>query len=222
VDKSQIATKFKVKDDAPSLTARIASARAYRIIDGRGTYTLTEQGKRYFIPESESDKNSSLLFFLGSPSVFNKFIARYDGNKMPQSSFLLNVFSSQFGVRKSWAQRVASIFESAAELAGAVDAHGFLRYQASLKGVNVRPSHHAGQKAAEEGSPAATESPVFNNLLPPERAVKIEGGANVWVYGHEDKSVRLETPKEFPFEMWEVLSNYVQHVIKPTKKEKTK
>lgn len=213
VHKSQIAAHIKLSETSSTFDARMGTARSFGVITGRGEYTLTESAQRYFSPMSEADRKEALLSFLLSPPAFAKLVNKYDGTKIPTGDYLANVFASQFGVGKSWASRVANIFAKTAEMAGVLDSHGFLRYEATLRGLKTtQPLHTIGKPVMEEGAASIQDSQL--PIESPSHPSKIKEGTTVWAY----KSVRLETPETLTIGLWEKLRQYVE-ILKPDDQE---
>ena len=64
---------------------------SYGIIEGLGSYVLTELGKMNFYPVSEQDVNLAKLRMLSTPSVFSKLVKRSDGEKLPSTAIVKGI-----------------------------------------------------------------------------------------------------------------------------------
>jgi len=135
VPKSLLASTLKENEKAQSFTFKIAATKCFNLIEGRSAYTLTENAKRYFFPTSDTDKIEASLSFLQSPSGFAEIIKRFDGQKIPESQMLANIFHTQLRVPESWAVRAASFFIRSAQAVGVIDEQGFLRFNAAKHGA---------------------------------------------------------------------------------------
>jgi hypothetical protein len=218
VAKSVLAKHFGVSQSTPSFFQKLGGARAYGIIDGRGAYSLTEQGRRYFYPTNESDKIQAGLSFLAKPAPFLVLLKRFDGEKLPAVPMLGNILHQEAGIVESWKDRLASIFVRSAHFLGIIDSGGFLRHDASVQSISrssledvprretdVIPAHAAGEQQNE------SEGIVRFPRKPPPAAP----GNTAWTFPFRGTYIRLETPEEMTNELWEKLNAYVQ-ILKPT------
>src|SRR5438552_704505 len=119
VPKSVIASQLGSSDTSGAFLQRLGSARSFGLIEGRGSYRLTDQAKRYFYPANDRERQRAQLVFLASPTVFNEIIKRFDGSRLPASSMLANILHREFAVSDSWKERVAASFIKAAQTVGA-------------------------------------------------------------------------------------------------------
>jgi hypothetical protein len=214
VHRSQIAAGLHLEEDSSTFSPKLSSARSFGIITGRGEYMLTESGRKLYEPHSETDRRIALLNFLASPLAFSKFIEKYDGSKIPTGTFLANIFQ-QLGVGKSWAPRVATIFTKAAELAGALDSQGFLRYTASVKNTGMAASMPTPMETSAPSKPNDVATTITNDAQNFQPS-KPHTGANVWVFNASGMWVKVETSQDISLELWDRLNKYVQ-IIKPEK-----
>src|SRR5437867_265173 len=64
VQKAVIASQLRTSHTSGAFLQRLASARSYGMIDGRGSYRLSEAGISYFLPTEQGDSKRALLSFL--------------------------------------------------------------------------------------------------------------------------------------------------------------
>ncbi|HWE97925.1 MAG TPA: hypothetical protein VG269_28500 [Tepidisphaeraceae bacterium] len=216
IKKSVLAHSFGVSDKSPSLIQNIASAKAFGLIHGRGSFRLTETAQKYFFPTSEGERQRAILHAIKTPLIFESLIDRFDGQKVPDAATLVNILHRDYHVTVSWQRRVAALFISTIREAKIVDASGILRYQSSL--------HTAGNGILGGMSSPTTSSsptPVPADRLPPayESLVAMEpvkAGVAGWTY----RGIRVEVPENLTFELWKKLIDYV-NVLKPDEKSTT-
>jgi len=202
VPKSIIASHLGSSENSGAFLQRLGSAKSFGLIEGRGSYRLTEEAKRYFYPASEDDRRRAQLAFLASPPVFNEIIKRFDGDKLPAPTMLANILHREYGVSSSWKDRVASSFVKAAQVVGAVDGQNYLRYGASLHNVESPLPQSNFTDARASAADAARSRP---STVP---------GGNSWLFQQEGQFVRVESSAELSPALWQKLNAYVQ-VLKP-------
>lgn len=227
ISKSLLAQQLGMRG---TLAQLLGAAKAFQIIEGRGEYSLTEAGKRYFLPETESDKKLASLEFLAGPTAYKMLLDRFDGDRLPQTASLRNILARHGGVPTSWVNRVASIFITAVSELGLVDAQGFLRYKATKSRASqskpeepehLRPQSPSGQTIYPDGIPTEERigTPALNlhNQLNFRHSIDAEKkgpAGNVWIFSEEGGTVRLETPNPLPSALWKRLKQYVD-VLEP-------
>jgi hypothetical protein len=204
VQKAIIASHLQTSHTSGAFLQRLASARSYRMIAGRGSYRLTPTGVSYFLPASDSDSKRALLSFLASPPTFAEIIKRFDGTRLPSVEMLGNVLHREMGVSDSWKSRVASFFIKAAQAAGVVDSQGFLRYRAALQTMESEPQNHSIEAAQESES-------GFQMMASPPSHRPVSDGMDALVFSVGAQTVRLETPKgDLSRPLWEKLNKFVK------------
>ncbi len=205
VPKSVLAQHLRLAESSASFAQRVGATKTFKLIEGHGSYFLTETAKRYFYPTEENQKFSALLEILSAPHAFNVIIRKFDGDKLPKTEMLGNILHKEGGVPISWKDRIASFFVKSAENVGVIDSQGFLRIKAS--GHFFPAISAANQK---EGA----------SVVPPKReAVEVavssgDGLSDVWDFSYKGKSVHLVTPAEIEKPLWEKLNAYIQ-LLKP-------
>jgi hypothetical protein len=162
VPKSLLASRLKEDEKSQGLTFRIGAAKCFGLIEGRSAYTLTPNAQRYFYPTTDQDKVEAQLSFLAAPSAFSEIIKRYDGSELPKPELLANIFHRQLRVPESWSTRTASYFTRAAQLVGALDEKGFLRF-----GAAKHESVQVGVVGVSPPGPFTAEAAI---LTPPQAA----------------------------------------------------
>jgi hypothetical protein len=217
VSKALLAKHLHYAETGPSFVQRIASAKSFGMIDGWGTYSLTEHGKRFFYPTNDSDKKMALLYFLSYPAVFKALIQRFDGEKLPNNELIGNILHQNPSIPASWKDRLASMFVRSAQHAQIIDANGFLRFSDVMQGEPVLPE----QQPSVEAAPAAQS---YSIKVTPQGQPQGQSvpGTTVWAFRHSSGQfsnvIRLETPENMSKELWEKLDAYVQ-ILKPSQNE---
>jgi hypothetical protein len=209
VSRSLLASHLKVDENSADFSQKIASTKTYGLIDGRGTFKLTELSMGYFFPTTnpEREKKIALLQAAAQPGAFAALLQRYDGSKPPSQELMGNVLSQQMGIPESWKMRVATFFIKSMEASGALGADGFLRHAAELEkarrgGGDLQFTPASGQ--AGGGTPPPPPPPRQDEPDPP--------GAITWKY----KDLRVHTPDDMSREVWEKLKAYVD-ILEPPK-----
>jgi hypothetical protein len=136
VSKSILAQHLKYAENGPSFFQRVGAAKAFGLIDGWGSYSLTELAKQYFYPTIENGKQIASLDILKFPKPFSVLIQKFDGGLLPNSELLGNIIHKDAGIPVSKKSVVASCFVRSAQFLGVVDSGGFLRCRAFAAGGN--------------------------------------------------------------------------------------
>ena len=207
ISKELLASRLNASEKSSTFQQRMASAKVYGMIEGRGAYRLTDAAKRYFYPASNSEKLNAGLSFLSAVSVFNEVIKRFDGSPLPNQDLLANILHRDYGVSKSWKDRVAGFFAGSAQYVGALDSQGYLRFKAAQHANPVSQPVNPGREPAPVGS-QVNQQPLSPRNPPAE-------DTNVWNFSFKGENVRLETPPELSKPLWEKLNSYVQ-LLKPS------
>jgi hypothetical protein len=223
VAKKILAGHMQKAESSPSFTQLIASAKVFGMIEGWGSYKLTEHGKRYFLPSNDTDRAHAALSFFRSPLAFRRLIERFDGNPLPDVKTLENILrrDEESGVPKSWAERTAGIFRTAADQLGLIDAGGHLRYGAAkLSGRQVQDRRAEAAPQTNEPSSVAPESSGIRDAVSVE-VMRPSPGMNTWIFTEGGGTLKLETPDPLPKALWQRLQKYVE-AIEPVKSGKEK
>jgi hypothetical protein len=217
VQKSLIAQTMKVEESSPSLLGILGAAKLYSLLEGRGTYRLSEVANSYFFPTSEHDRTLARLRMVKAPPLFSALIDKFDGNRLPPSEVLVNILHREHRIAQSWRTRAASLFLSSVRDAQLIDSAGFLRYRAtlhaatngSMAGMRDVPAvvDRPPQEYPQEARPSA---PSATDVRPDLVADDVD----VWQFKIGDDSVRLETSRELSISAWRKLHQYVQ-ILKP-------
>src|SRR2546425_3900593 len=102
VKKSILARQIGLAETTPSFFQRISSAKSFGIINGWGSYHLTDIGKLYFYPLTQQAAEAAKLVMLTTPAVFALIIQRFDGEKLPSNEMIGNVLHQEVGIPDSW------------------------------------------------------------------------------------------------------------------------
>lgn len=221
VQKSVLAHQLQADENSAAFLQAIGAAKCFGLIDGRGSYSLTEIGKAYFHPTTETEKKSALLKALQSPPVFSRLLARFDGGRLPALNLLSSVLHRENNIGDAWSGRIASLFLSALKDVGVIDPSGFLRFGATVKSLE---QSNGLPIEADPVPPAPHFAPTTNEpqAVPPAASVKPTAAVviddpdlNSWSFRLGDGVVRVQTSHELTPALWKKLNAYVQ-VLKPS------
>ena len=217
VPRSLLASHLKVGENSGDFITKIASAKTYGLIDGRGTFNLTDLSRGYFFPTTDPDreKKMALLQASAQPGAFSALLSRFDGSKPPDQELIGNVLSQQMGIPESWKARVTKYFLKSMEFAGALGSDGFLRHAAELERVRRGgpPLKVALEKNGQDQNGGVKDPLDDPPADPPNDPDQV--GVIVWKYPYKGKTLRVETPEDMPKEVWQKLSAYIG-VLEPT------
>src|SRR5271168_1938787 len=124
VSKSLLAKKLKYAESGPSFFQRVSAAKAFGIVDGWGSYSHTDQGKRFFYPTTPGEKKAAALAFLSTPPAFALIVKRFDGDKLPANEMVGNIMHNEAKTPESWKDRLAGIFMRSAQFIEVLDSTG--------------------------------------------------------------------------------------------------
>jgi hypothetical protein len=130
--KSLLAQHLQYAENGPSFFQRVAAAKAFGLIEGRGSYSLTDLAKQYFYPIVENGKEAAAVKSLTFPKAFAVLVQKFDGGKLPTIDMLGNIIHTEAEIPVSKKNTVAGIFLRSIQFIGAVDAGGFLRCKALI------------------------------------------------------------------------------------------
>lgn len=212
IKKSQLAQQVGLAESTPSFFQRLSACKTFGIVEGWGEYSLTESGRKYFYPQSENDVKASLLKMFCTPPAFDFIIKRFDGEKLPTSNIMGNIFHQELGIPDSWKDRVAQIFTRSAYFAGIIDSGSFLRYDSNMHTSSAPVSDIQLVQA-----PSLAKDPlnIPIDLIPIE---EVPAGVNAWTYSSKGSQIKVQTPEIITMELWNKLNAYVQ-ILKPIQNE---
>jgi hypothetical protein len=136
VSKSLLAQQLKYAETGPSFFQRVAAAKSFGLIDGWGSYSLTDQAKQYFYPTAENGKESAAVAILTFPNAFAVLVQKFDGGKLPANEMIGNIIHKEAAIPVSKKDVVASCFVRSAQFLKVIDASGFLRCKAFVASGN--------------------------------------------------------------------------------------
>lgn len=167
VSKSLLAQHLKYAESGPSFFQRIGAAKAFGIIEGRGSYSLTSLAKQYFYPTVENGKESAAVQSLTFPKAFSILVQKFDGGKLPSIEMLGNIIHSEADIPVSKKNTLAGIFIRSVQSIGAIDSGGFLRCKALISaGKRVLEGIDKGRIPKEYNLDDAPEGLNRNNNPP--------------------------------------------------------
>src|SRR5665213_1476528 len=140
VPRGEIAKHLEYAENGPSFFQRVAAARSFGVIAGRGSYSLTEIGKEYFYPTIENGQKIAGVKMLSFPKSFNILVKKFDGLKLPGIEMLGNIMHSTANVPLSKKSILAGCFIRSAQAIGVMDTSGVL---------SCKPFEDVGKKVSE-------------------------------------------------------------------------
>ena len=88
VPRSVLAQHLRMQESSSSFSQRMGAARAFKLVEGHGTYSLTDVARRYFYPTAENQKTLAALEMLATPLSFSLLLRR---EKSPLSGIALHL-----------------------------------------------------------------------------------------------------------------------------------
>lgn len=185
IARSLLAKHLKYAETGPSYFQRIAAAKAFGIIEGRGAYGLTDLGREYFYPIVENGQKAAAIKLLTFPRAFSGLVEKFDGAKLPTIEMLGNIIHTEAGIPVSKKNALAGCFIRSANFIGAVDAGGFLHCNAAIA-AEIPPAGTQANQPTPEPERVPFES------LPKEFSTLEEN--SVYLDKDKTKKVTLKCP----------------------------
>lgn len=221
VDKHTIAHAMKMDADSSALSQLISSARCFGIIEGHGSFKLTQAGSGYFLPTLPAESRQAELSFLVAPKAFELLVDRFDGSSLPTAKVIANVLLKDGHVPRSWVDRVAGIFLDAIAQLRLVDGTGRLRYSvASTAALRMNEEQDQQPKEAADEPKEVGLSIEKTSKVQEERPHRRDASINAWDFTEAGGTVRVETPNPLPRALWERLKRYVEILEPPSEGER--
>jgi hypothetical protein len=169
IARSLLAKHLKYAETGPSYFQRIAAAKAFGIIEGRGSYGLTDLGREYFYPTIENGQKVAAVKLLTFPNAFAGLVGKFDGAKLPTIEMLGNIIHTEADIPVSKKNAVAGCFIRSANFIGVIDAGGVLRCKAIMAAEESAAGNQPNQPAAESPASGAIKLPpgvpeIFSTL----------------------------------------------------------
>ncbi len=234
VSKASLASYLREDEKSARLMTKIASAKAFGMIEGRSNFKLTAPAVRFFTSTGQAHR-SALMDFLESPTAFKKLVERFDGTLLPPVEHLATMLESDTEVPKSWRDRVAGFFLRSAKYAGAIDEAGHLRVKATRdtrfesepkpadtdalgdRGGQIQPPIlGGGEPENEERSDALVMKARMRGLNAASRSFSLSETDDAT---GQKKVVFAEVPTQLSLSTWKILDQWVES-IKPEEKPK--
>jgi hypothetical protein len=132
VSKSLLAKHLSYAESGPSFFQRVTATKAFGLVDGRGSYSLTDLAKQYFYPTVENGKETAAVKALTTPKAFSILVQKFDGGKLPSVEMIGNIVHAEAEIPVSKKNAIAGIFLRSVQSIGAIDSGGFLRCKALI------------------------------------------------------------------------------------------
>ncbi|HEX3857283.1 MAG TPA: hypothetical protein VHY30_08315 [Verrucomicrobiae bacterium] len=132
VARSLLAQHLSYAENGPSFFQRVTATKAFGLVDGRGSYSLTDLAKQYFYPTVENGKEAAAVKALTTPKAFSILVQKFDGGKLPSIEMIGNIIRAEADIPVSKKNTVAGIFLRSVQFIGALDSGGFLRCKALI------------------------------------------------------------------------------------------
>jgi hypothetical protein len=207
IPKSLLAKHLNESEKSPTFSQRITSAKCFGLVEGHGTYVLSETAKKFYFPTTDSSKTSALLEMLSAPDCFKELIRRFDGDRVPTKDILGNILHRELGVPESWKDRVASFFFNSAQFVGVIDSQGFLRCGAAW--------HSANAGSPEKATEVPADKPAKESAASLAAPLPSKPGANTLSLSHNGQTIYLQTPEKLEIQLWRKLEAFVA-LLKPS------
>ena len=182
VSKSLLAQHLKYAETGPSFFQRVASTKAFGLVEGRGSYSLTDLAKQYFYPTVENGKESAAVKSLTFPKSFSILVQKFDGGKLPQIEMIGNIIHAEAEIPVSKKSILAGIFLRSVQFIGAIDSGGFLRCKALIAaGKRVLDGIDSGKIPKEFNLDQHPDNPKSNEQDSKSENNKEESGYHNYV-----------------------------------------
>ena len=63
--------------------SEVTATKAFGLLEGRGSYSLTDLAKQYFYPTVENGREAAAVKSLTFPKAFSLLVQKFDGGKLP-------------------------------------------------------------------------------------------------------------------------------------------
>ncbi len=180
-----LAKQLKYAETGPSFFQRIAAAKAFGIISGRGSYGLTDLAREYFYPITQNGGKAAAMKMLTFPKAFAALIKKFDGEKLPPIEMLGNIIHAEADIPVSKKNALAGCFIRSAKLIGAVDADGLVHCNAFVSAGNLAA-------VTRDSQPLSEAERVPFEKLPKEFSTQEEN--SVYLDKEKTKKVTLKCP----------------------------
>ena len=191
VARSLLAQHLKSAETGPSFFQRVASCRAFGLIDGRGAYLLTELAKQYFYPTVEGGRDIAAVKVLTVPRAFSILVQKFDGGKLPGIETIGNIIHTEAAIPVSKKNILAGLFLRSVQYIGAIDPSGFLRCKALIA---------AGKKALDAIDTGKVPANFDLDNAPPGLSVASDAGGDkgeqhiLYLSSDKQRVVKLTAP----------------------------
>jgi hypothetical protein len=168
VARSLLAKELKYAETGPSFFQRVSASKAFGLIDGRGSYSLTDIARQYFFPVVENGQQAAAVRILSTPKAFSVLVQKFDGGKLPAIETIGNIVHTDAGIPVSKKNTIAGCFIRSAQFIGAIDSGGFLRCKALVAaGKKAMEAIDAGRVPKEFNLDNAPDDLVSAHNAPP-------------------------------------------------------
>lgn len=204
--KSLLAQHLQYAENGPSFFQRVAAAKAFGLIEGRGSYSLTDLAKQYFYPTVENGKEAAAVKSLTFPKAFAVLVQKFDGGKLPTIEMIGNIIHTEAEIPVSKKNILAGIFLRSVQFIGAIDSGGFLRCKALVS---------AGKKVLD-GIDGGRIPKEFNLDDAPEDLKTADAGAGkleqhtLYLSSDKQRMVKLAAPLTISNAEYERICNWIK------------
>lgn len=204
VAKSLLAQQLKYAESGPSFFQRVAAAKSFGLLEGWGSYSLTETARQYFFPTVENGKEDAAIKLLTTPKAFAILVQKFDGGKLPQVQMIGNIIHKDANIPVSKKDTVAAIFTRSAQAIGAIDSAGFLRCKALVAGSRV------SAQVAQQDQPQ--EQTVANRIVAGQipKTFSINEKKSFYLDKKREREVTLDCPFSISKAEFDRICNWVK------------
>ena len=94
------------------------------LIRDKDTYSISPNGRKYLVPENDSDKTAAIREAALSPKIFEQMYNEFNGQVLPK--LIGNILTNKYGVQEKVASTVVKLFEASMAYANLLGSNGLL------------------------------------------------------------------------------------------------
>jgi len=161
VSYDELSRAYNVSPSTKSFTGRLSGAKQFGLIEtASGTVSITETGKKYLYPTSDTIRNEIAINSIKKPKLFSDLIDRYNNKPLPTKELLANILMAEYGIMQNVRDTVAGIFLDTIEQLG-LRVNGVLKYNNDI----IYDAGDESQQASEEiKTPTVSKEPEVNSI----------------------------------------------------------
>ncbi len=119
------------------------------LIRDKDTYSISSNGRKYLVPENDSDKTAAIREAALRPKLFEQIYNEFNGQVLPK--LIGNILTNKYGVQEKVASTVVKLFETSMAYANLLGNNGLLSDKAVVSDDNIS-SIDKDTKSVDEGA----------------------------------------------------------------------